>query len=667
MGKIRDYSKLASDILRETGGEANLIGFTRCATRLRLVLKEVPAHAIEKVKELAGVITVVVSGGQFQVVIGTHVADVYDALAAIVDPDKLQNSNEKKRFFDTVIATMSAVFAPIIYVLAAAGILQGILITVNWFLPSFQQTGAFSVLNFISWTPFAFLPVFIAVTAAKFFKCNMFIALFCCCALINPEWAVIAAQIAKGDTVTFFSLPLAQTVYTSSVLPPLFLVLGLSYLERFVERKLPQIIAPLFTPLICAVIMVPLTLVLIGPVTSGLANGIAWGYNWLFETAPALAAAVIGGVWQVIVIFGVHWGITPVVMANFDLHGRDSFQAFQTMAVVGQMAAAFACALKAKQRGFKTVAYSAGLTGVFGITEPAIYGVTLKLKKPFICGCIGGAIGAIVTSLFGSYYYAYAGLPGLLTIVNAISPENPMSFIGEVTGVLVTLVVTFVLVFVVGFKEPEAKADETRAAPGTAGSTGAPGKAAVNGAASASVSQHGNAVNGAALASAPQPAPAANSAAPTAVAALTLMSPAAGKALPLAQVSDETFSGGLLGDGIAIVPEEDIIRAPCDAEVATTVDSHHAVGLLCANGAELLIHVGLDTVKLGGQYFSTLVKVGDKISAGTPLIQFQRRDVINAGYDITTPFLVINSEEYRMTKYIDHGPIASGAPVMAIG
>lgn len=638
MGKIRDYSRLAADILQETGGETNLISFSRCATRLRLVLKETPPGAVEKIKALPGVITVVLSGGQFQVVIGTHVADVYDALAAIVDPDKLQQSNEKRRVLDTVIATMSAVFAPIIYVLAAAGILQGILITVNYFLPAFQQTGAFSVLNFISWTPFAFLPVFIAVTASKFFKCNMFIALFCCCALINPEWATLAAQIAKGEAVTFFSLPLAQTVYTSSVLPPLFLVLGLSYLERLVNRVLPQVVAPLFTPLICAVIMVPLTLVLIGPVTSGLANGIAMGYNWLFDTAPALAAAVIGGVWQVIVIFGVHWGITPVVMANFDLHGRDSFQAFQTMAVVGQMAAAFACAIKAKQRGFKTVAWSAGLTGVFGITEPAIYGVTLKLKKPFICGCIGGAVGAIVTSLFGSYYYAYAGLPGVLTIVNAISPENPMSFIGELTGVLVTMAATFILVFLVGFREQEAQNE-------------AGGKAA-----GASVgSAHSEAT-----ASSTGTAPAA------AGKTLTLMSPVAGNALPLASVNDESFAGGLLGDGIAIVPEEDVIVAPCDAEVASTVDSHHAVGLVCDNGAEILIHVGLDTVNLGGQHFSTLVQVGDRVTAGTPLIRFQRNAIVASGYDITTPFLVMNSDEYRMTKCVNDGPVASGAPVMTV-
>lgn len=633
MGKTRDYSRLASDILKETGGETNLISFSRCATRLRLVLKEVPANASENIKQLPGVITVVLSGGQFQVVIGTHVADVYDALAAIVDPDKLQHSGEKKRLLDTVIATMSAVFAPIIYVLAAAGILQGILITVNYFLPAFQQTGAFSILNFISWTPFAFLPVFIAITAAKFFKCNTFIALFCCCALINPDWATLAAQIAQGKAMTFFALPLSETVYTSSVLPPLFLVLALSYLERFVERVLPQVVAPLFTPLICAVIVVPLTLVIIGPVTSGLANAIAMGYNWLFETAPALAAAVIGGLWQVIVIFGVHWGITPVVMANFDMHGRDSFQAFQTMAVVGQMAAAFACALKAKQRGFKTVAYSAGLTGVFGITEPAIYGVTLKLKKPFICGCIGGTIGAVVTSLFGSYYYAYAGLPGLLTIVNAISPENPMSFIGELTGVVTTIVVTLVLVFLVGFKEPVTKQEKARPTDKD-DATVAP-ETAMTQATQRSVT-------------------------------LMLSSPVAGRVLPLSEVKDESFSGGLLGDGIAILPEDDIIVSPCDAEVATTVESHHAVGLLCSNGAELLIHVGLDTVKLGGQYFSTLVKVGDKVKAGTPLIRFHRQAIVESGYDLTTPFLVMNSEDYQMTRHVNRGSVASGAPVMSV-
>lgn len=430
MKRIRDYSKLAGDILDCVGGEKNIVNFSRCATRLRLVLKDMPESAVDKVKKLPGVITVVLSGGQFQIVIGTHVSNVYRVFSGLVTEDKMSDGNGV-RLIDSVIATMSAVFAPIIYILASAGILQGILILLKLFWPETSSTGTFSVLNFISWTPFAFLPVFIGLTSARHFKCNSFIALFCCCALINPEWGAIAGRIANGEFISFLHLPLADTVYTSSVLPPLFLVWLLSYVERTVTRHLPDVVSPLFTPLICVLIMVPFTLVLIGPVTAGLAAAIASGYNELFEAAPPLAAAVIGGFWQTIVIFGVHWGITPVIVANFDMYGRDSFQAFQTMAVIGQMAAAFACSFKASSRDLRAVAFSAGITGIFGITEPAIYGVTLRLKKPFVCGCIGAALGAITASFFGSYYYAYAGLPGVLTLVNSISPDNPSSFIGD--------------------------------------------------------------------------------------------------------------------------------------------------------------------------------------------------------------------------------------------
>ncbi|MBS0976510.1 PTS transporter subunit EIIC, partial [Serratia rubidaea] len=240
----------------------------------------------------------------------------------------------------------------------------------------------------------------------------------------------------------------------SSVLPPIFMIWCLSYVEKYARRAIPDVVSELFTPLVCMLIMVPFTLLLIGPITSSAAFAIAGGYNWLFETAPALAAALIGGVWQMVVIFGVHWGITPVIMANFDAHGRDSFQAFQTIAVVAQMAAALAVGFKSRNPQFKTTAFSAGVTGVFGITEPALYGVTLRLKKPFICGCIGGALGALVTSFFGSYYYAYAGLPSLLTVVNAISAENPMSFIGELAGVATAIVSTMAMVYAVGFDDP---------------------------------------------------------------------------------------------------------------------------------------------------------------------------------------------------------------------
>lgn len=639
MTKIRDYSKLASDILKEVGGQDNLVGFSRCATRLRLVLKEVPKDAVDNIKAMPGVITVVINSGQFQVVIGTHVADVYSAMSTLVDQSLLQAApKEKKRILDSIIATMSAVFAPFVYILASAGILQGILIIIKLVDPSFSTTGTFSVLNFMSWTPFAFLPVFIAITAAQHFKCNTYIAVLCCCALINPEWALIAARIATGESVTFLSFPLAQTVYTSSVLPPLILVWGLSWVQRYVEKALPDVITALLTPLICMLIVVPMTLILTGPAMTSVAESLADGYNWMFETSPFLAGGVIGGLWEIAVIFGVHWGITPVILANFDLYGRDSFQAFQTMAVVAQMAAAFACGLKSRNKEFKTTSFSASVTGIFGITEPAIYGVTLRLKKPFICGCIGGAVGAIVTSFFGSYYYAYAGLPSILTVVNAINPANPSSFIGEVIGVVVAIVVTIGLVLIVGFEDPQGKAITESASNTSTGST----QSKTNPEPHSSATTHFVTAND------------------------TFISPANGEVILLENVNDESFAQKLLGDGIAIIPSDGLISAPCSATIASVIDSKHAVGLSCENGAEVLIHVGIDTVKLQGKYFNTLVKEGDVVKAGDPLIRFEKSKIEEAGYDLTTPVLVLNSDEYPLQILSVPGNITTGQPIFKL-
>lgn len=616
MAAIRDYNKLASDILREVGGEENISNFTRCATRLRLVLNETPASAKANVQNLPGVIAVVESGGQFQVVIGTHVADVFTALSGLVKEQDGVTQQAKIRWLDAVIATMSAVFAPIVYILAAAGILQGLLILLGLADAEIKSSGTFAVLNFMSWTPFAFLPVFIAITAARHFKCNPFIAVLCCCALINPEWTALAGKIATGEEVKFLFFPLAETVYTSSVLPPLFLVWALSWFERRVEKLLPEVVSPLFTPLICFVVIVPLTLIVIGPITSWAALSVASGYNALFHAAPALAAAIIGGIWQVIVIFGVHWGITPVIMANFDTQGYDSFQAYQTIAVIGQMAAVFGVFLKSRNKQLKATSLSAGVTAIFGITEPAIYGVTLRFKKPFICGCIGGAIGAVVASLFGSLYYAYAALPGMFTLVNAISPDAPMSFIGELVGAATAIVLTVVMVQFVGFDDPvEEKPEEP---------------------------------------------------APLSVGTLQMLSPIKGEVIALKAVADEAFAGKALGDGIAIIPHEGKVVAPCDAQVATLIDSHHAIGLICDNGAELLIHVGLNTVNLQGQYFTPLVKEGDKVSAGTPLLEFDKARIEQAGYDLTTPVLVVNSDEFTLTRHHAAGEVTPGMPLMSL-
>ena len=615
---IRDYEKLAVDIVDAVGGKENIVNATRCATRLRLVLKETPKDANKKVSGLTGVITVVENNRHFQVVIGTHVGKVFDKVQTLVDLDETSSEDAPKgSIVNRVIATMSAVFAPFIYILAAAGLLQGCLIIINMINP-----GTYEVLSFISWAPFTFLPIFIAITASKHFKCNTFIAVACCAALVSPDWASIASRIAGGEAVTFLGIGLAETTYTSTVLPPLFLVLALSYLEKFVDKVIPEVVKSLFTPFICILVMVPLTILVIGPVSDGVATAIANGYNALYNFAPVIAAAVIGGFWQVVVIFGVHWGVTPMVLANFDMYGQDTFQAFQTMAVVAQMGAAFGVFLKSKRQETKSVALSAGITGIFGITEPTIYGVTLRFKKPFICACISGAVAAAVASFFNSVYYVYAGLPGLLTVVNAIG-ANPTSIVGELIGCAIAIIGSIVLVQIVGFDEGQASDEEN------------------------------------------QEVKAMDEVAATVLAGTKeIKSPLSGKVIALSEIDDPVFAGGAMGNGIAIEPTDNKVYAPFDGEIEFIAESKHAIGLKSEDGVELLIHVGMDTVQMDGKGFDVKVKANEKVKAGELLLEFDKEAIQKAGYSLITPVVITNSFEFEQKQLCLDQEISYGKSII---
>lgn len=609
--KVRDYPKLAGDILEAVGGEENIVNATRCATRLRLVLKRSKPSAKQEVNSLPGVITVVENNGQFQVVIGQHVGEVYDEFAKLVNLDTSDTDEDtpKGSILNRVIATMSAVFAPFIYILAAAGIMQGALILINLPFPSFEDTSTYQVLSFISWAPFTFLPIFIAITASRHFKSNMYIAVAATAALVSPDWATMAASIGEGTSMNFLGLPLTETTYTSSVLPPLFLVWILSYLERFLNKRIHEVVRPIIVPLLSILIMVPLTLVVIGPITTLGATGIANGYNFLAEYAPWLAGAIIGAFWQVIVIFGVHWGITPLALANYDLYGRDSFQAYQTIAVIAQVGAVIGVILKAKSKEVKRIGISAGTTGLFGITEPAIYGVTLRFKKPFIFGCISGAVGAIVASFFNPYYFAYAGLPGPLTIVNGINEDFPMSIWGILIGVAIAIVLPIILIQIFGFGED--------AATKTEGNAAADQKVAN---AEASAAENNEEV---------------------------VHAPLSGKLLALEEVPDEVFASGAMGKGLAIVPDNNKVYAPFEGSIVMVAPSKHAIGLRSKFGVEMLIHVGLDTVKLNGEPFTLHVKEGDKVKQGDVLSEFNIEAIKAAGVQTITPIIVTNPANYK--------------------
>ena len=620
---IRDYDKLAVDIIEAVGGEKNIVKASRCATRLRLVLKDTPNDANKRVSALTGVITVVENGGQFQVVIGTHVGKVFDKVASELNLEDIEdNDAPKSSILNRVIATMSAVFAPFIYILAAAGILQGGLILINMINPTFQTTGTYEVLSFISWAPFTFLPIFIAITASKHFKCNTFIAVACCCALVSPTWGEIATRIAGGEAVKFLGIKLSETTYTSSVLPPLFLVWILSYVERFVEKKLPDVVKSLFTPLICMLVMVPFTIVLIGPVSDGLATAIANGYNALYSFAPAVAAAVIGGLWQIVVIFGVHWGVTPMCLANYDMYGMDTFQAFQTMAVIAQTGAVIGVFIKARNRETKSVALSSGITGFFGITEPAIYGVNLKLKKPFICGCIAGGIGAIVASFFNVAYYAYAGLPGALTVVNAINPENLSSIIGMLLGGAISLFGAIILVQVIGIGENVKEIKENK-------------KETIEVSQSSIISGKKE-----------------------------IKSPIAGKVIELSKVDDPVFSSGAMGNGVAIKPSDNKVYAPFNGTVQFIADTKHAIGLISDDGIEILIHVGMDTVKMNGKGFDVKTAVNSRVKEGELLLEFDIKAIEKEGYQIVTPVIITNSDAYNQNLLAVDMDVDNGKPII---
>ena len=309
-------------------------------------------------------------------------------------------------------------------------------------------------------------------------------------------------------------------------------------------------------------------------------------------------------------------------MANFANQGYDSFQAFQTCAVCAQMAAAFGVFLKTKSKEMKGVALSAGITGIFGITEPAIYGVTLRFKKPFICGCIAGCAGAVVASFFHSVYYAYAGLPSLLTVVNAINKDNMTPFIGEAIGLAISIVGAIVLVQIVGFDDPGRKTAEA------AGTDQASGE--------------------------------------TIVKAKKVASPLTGSVIALSDVKDEVFSSEAMGKGVAIEPGEGKVTAPFDGKIVSLLDSHHAVGIEGNNQVEMLIHVGMDTVKLEGKYFTPHVKEGDIVKKGDLLIEFDIQGIKNAGYPVTTPVVVTNADEFEEVVPAVSGNVKAGDELLKL-
>lgn len=568
------------------------------------------------------------NAGQHQIVIGQHVSKVYDEFVQVAgigqQTSQSDESKDETTILNKVIGTMSAVFAPFVYILAAAGILQATLIIITTIFPELAETGTYAIFNIMSWAPFVFLPVFIAITASRHFKSNTYIAVAAVTALVSPDLGNIIASVAAGEEFRFLGFALSETTYTSSVLPALFLVWGLSYLEKYLDRIFPEVARPILTPLFYIVIAVPLTLLVVGPITASAANIVAAGYNAIYDIAPAIAGALVGGLWQVLVMFGIHWGIMPIMLANFDQYGMDSLQAFTSLAVSAQVGAALGVAIKAKKQEVKQAGISGFLPGIFGITEPAIYGVNLRYKKPFIIACISGGIAALVASLFNAHYFAYAGLPGPITVVNAISSEYPMSFWGELLGVAIAIILPVVIIMIVGYGDDVAQ---------EVASSDLLDEQAASTEAQEEVVVEDNQVSSSEWT------------------ALAITQPIEGTVIKLEDVPDPVFAGGLMGPGVGIEPRDGQVKAPFAGEVILVAGTHHAVGLRSDEGVEVLIHFGLDTVSLDGAPFNMLIEQGDKVTRGQLLYEANLNQIEEAGLPTVTPVIVTNANDFSKVEF----------------
>ena len=597
-----DYHKTAMELLKELGGNDNITNVTHCATRLRFILKDESIVNKDKVAKIPGVITTVQAGGQFQVVIGNHVKDAYEHMIKMVTIDEEAakgTGNKKVGIVSRIIDVISAIFAPFLYTLAACGILQGILGVLVALNAIDTAGGTYQILNFISWTAFTFLPVLIAVTASKKFGVNTSIALVIACALVCPDYI---AMVNAAKPVYFLGMKVQLLSYTSSVIPIILSIWIASYVQKFFDKYLPIVIRNLFTPMFTIAIMVPLTLLAFGPIGNTIGGAIGGIYNTLYNLSPIVAGLVVGGLWEVLVIFGVHWGITPVTVGNYANLGYDTFTGLQASAVFSQAGATFGVFLKTKNKDMKGVSASAAITGLFGITEPAIYGVNLRLKKPMICGCIAGAVGGAIGGAFHAVSWSY-NMPGIATLPAYFKAGHLTPFIGLVISIVVAFVLGAVLTYIVGFED---EADDETKEIETSNET--------------TTEANGEATS-------------------------EFVAPVTGNVIPVNQVKDEAFASEAMGKGVGIEPENGKVYAPFDGNVDAVFPTGHLVGLSDGNGAEVLIHIGVDTVKLEGKGFTTYVSQGDKVKKGDLLVEFDVELLKKEGYDTTVMFITTDTSK----------------------
>ncbi|WP_234123610.1 PTS beta-glucoside transporter subunit IIBCA [Clostridium hydrogenum] len=604
------YEQLAKDIIKNVGGKENVNSLTHCITRLRFKLKDESKANTEVLKNMDGVVTVIKSGGQYQVVIGNHVADVFDDVIAIggfksASEDK--DSNEKTGALNKFIDVISGVFTPILGVLCASGMIKGfnaLFVALHLFS---DKSGTYIMLNAIGDALFYFFPIFLGYTSAKKFKLNEFVGMAIGGALVYPTITALTSgkalyNVFNGTVIqssvylTFLGIPVILMSYSSSVIPIILSTYVGSKIEKGFKKIIPDVVKTFLVPFCTLLVTVPLAFIIIGPIATWAGKLVGAATIAIYNLSPIIAGLFIGAFWQVFVIFGLHWGLVPIMLNNIAVMHYDPVIATFFAASFAQTGVVAAILVKTKNKKLKALAIPAVISGFFGVTEPAIYGITLPRKKPFIISCIGASIGGGILGAMGSKMYIFGGL-GIFGIPSFIGSKGmDTGFYGSIIAIIVAFVLGFLIMFFAGFKDEEVKEETKNETP--------------------LVKQE------------------------------VLISPVKGEVKALSEVKDEAFSTGALGKGVAIEPAEGKIVSPVDGTLTTLFPTCHALGITSDSGAEILIHVGMDTVKLDGKHFTAKAKQGDRVTKGQVLVEFDVEAIKKEGYLVTTPVVITNSDKY---------------------
>ena len=620
----QDFKKLASSVVDAVGGVGNVTNLTHCMTRLRFILKDEAKASDETVKNIPGVMGLVKQGGQYQIIIGNNVAAAYKEILALgVDGGATVDASEQPKqkwtlkrvgmtILDAIIGTMTPLIPAIIggsmvKLLAMLLLMTGVVGETN---------STYVLLNTIGDAAFFFLPILVAVSASKKFGTNTYLAVAIAGLMVHPVFMDLMAKAAEGQAVTLAMLPITSVKYTYTIIPAIVMSWLLRYIEAGVDRITPLVTKNFLKPMLILLVGAVIAISIVGPAGVWLGNGISAVVYGIHGKLGWLAVAIVGAIWPLLVMTGMHRVFTPTIVTTIAETGSEAMvMPSEIGANMSLGGVSLAVAFKTKNRELRQTALAAASSALIaGITEPALYGVAIRLKRPMIASVITGFIAGAVAGLAGWASHSMAA-PGLFTSVQFIDKDNPTSILWIAAVMAISVVVSFALTLILGFEDIPVEEDE------------------------------------------------ADMVTPASV---KLMAPMKGAVMGLHDVADEVFSKGLLGKGMAIEPVDGKVVSPIAGTVTTVFPTKHAIGLTDDHGMEVLIHVGLDTVSLNGEPFEALVEAGDRVEVGTELLQADLDAIKAAGLPTTTVVVITNTDEFKDVTPVEPGNVSFKDHVMEV-